>query len=360
MLSFLLLFSSANPVSLGLSSPGDTARIRLPVRVEQVVDLRRLGKEDPNLLGVTEIGLFEQRTALKTDLPVAEEVKSLVRSWTISDSGALPVRLELLSLETWPVTEPGPDPVRSRVRFRVVSMDSARPGVLLVPEATAENKGFQSGEDQMALVRGGIRDALSMLRSNPRPVPDPTLAIAPEPDSAADPRRIPVQDIVPNSIRHALWAYAVPGFQTLSMALRYSQHLNPQAGWAEEYWAALQVRGPWNSSDYADVWAGDALGGLAWWRHLDDGHSAWALVGSLGGMLGTETFRRVYHDSVGDGSHQGHQARYVYLGGQARGGIRWDGSGGWLAEGGLEIDVRVPSVIAWFDPGVYLQAGRQF
>ena len=358
MLSLLLLLSSANPVVLGLSSPGDTAKIRLPIRVEQVRDLRVLGREDKNLLGVTEIGLFEQRTALRTPRPVADEVESLVRSWTIPDSGALPVRLELLSLETWPVLVSGPDPVRSRVKFRVVSMDSARPGLLLVPEATAENKGFQSSEDQVTLLRGGIRDAISMLRGNPHPEPDPNPAVAPVPDTSADPRRIPVQDSVPNTVRHAIWVNVNPSFQTLSMALRYSQHLSPQAGWAMGYWAAVQVRGPWNSDDFANVWAGEAMGGQAWWRHLDDGRSPWALVGSLGALVGTETFQRVYHDS--DGTHSGHQARYYYLGGQARGGIRWDGSEGWLAETGLEVDVRLPSVIAWFDPGVYLQAGWQF
>jgi hypothetical protein len=76
-------------------------------------------------------------------------------------------------------------------------------------------------------------------------------------------------------------------------------------------------------------------------------------------LVGTETFRRVYPDSAGR-THQGHQARYFYLGGQARGGIRWDGSEGWIAEGGLELDARLPSVIAWFDPGIYVQAGWQF
>ena len=173
------------------------------------------------------------------------------------------------------------------------------------------------------------------------------------------PRRIPVQDTVPTAVRHALWVNASPGFQTLSMALRYSQYLAPQAGWYEEYWAALQVRGPWTSNDFVQVWAGDGMAGRAWWRHLDDGHSPWALVGSLGALIGTETFRRVYHDTAGAVSH-GHQARYFYLGGQGRGGIRWAGSEGWIAEGGLELDLRIPSVIAWFDPGVYIQVGWQF
>jgi len=360
MLSILLCLFSASPIVAELSSPTDTAKIRLPVRVEQVRDLRRLAGQDPRLLGVTETGLFEQRTALMTRRPVADEVDSLVHGWVVPDSGALPVRLDLLSLETWPVVQPGPDPVRSHARIRVVSLDSSRPGVLLTPDANAENKGFESAEDQMSLVRGNIRDALSMLRGHHEPVPETGPAPIPEPDTAADPRRIPAQDSVPNSVRHVLWISASPSFQTESMALRYSQRLDPQAGWALEYWAGAQFRGIWNGDSYSDVWAGEVLGGQAWSRHLDDGRSPWALMGSLGGLLGTESFRRVYPDSSGKGTQLGHRTRYVYLGGQARGGVRWDVDGSWIAEGGLQLDVRIPSSIAWFDPGAYLQIGWQF
>jgi hypothetical protein len=360
MLSFLLCLSAANPIVLGLSSPLDTTKIRLPVRVEEVRDLRLLAKEDPRLLGVTETGLFEQRTALMTKNTVAKEVDSLVLGWVVPDSGALPVRLELLSLETWPVVQPGPDPVRSHVRIRVVSLDSARPGVLLTPDANAENKGFESAADQMGLVRGNIRDALTMLRGARRPVPDAGSMIVPRPDSAADPLGIPVKDSVPNSVQHDLWISASPSFQTESMALRYSQRVDPQVGWALEYWAAAQFRGIWNSDSYTDVWAGEILGGQAWSRHLDDGRSPWALMGSLGGLLGTEAFRRVYPDPSGKGTQLGHRSRYWYAGGQARGGARWDAEGGWIAETGLQLDVRIPSVIAWFDPGVYVQVGWEF
>jgi hypothetical protein len=360
MLSILLSLLSATPIVMGLSSPTDTAKIRLPVRVEGVRDLRALAKEDPRLLGVTEIGLFEQRTALMTEKSVADEVDSLVQAWVVPDSGALPVRLELLSLESWPVVQPGPDPVRSHARIRLVSLDSAKPGVLLTPDANAENKGFESAEDQMSLVRGNIRDALSMLRGHHEPVPEAVPAVAPEPDSAADPRRIPVQDSVPNSVQHDLWVSASPSFQTESMALRYSQRVSPQAGWALEYWTAVQFRGIWNGDRYSDVWAGEILGGQAWSRRLDDGRGPWALMGSLGGLLGTESFRRVYPDSSGKGTQLGHRTRYWYTGGQARGGVRWDVEGGWIAEAGLQLDVRIPSVIAWFDPGAYLQIGWQF
>ena len=360
MLSILLCLSFANPIVLGLSSPLDTAKIHLPVQVREVRDLRILAKEDPRLLGVTETGLFEQRTALMTEKSVADEVDSLVLGWVVPDTGALPVRLELLSLETWPVVQPGPDPVRSHARIRVVSLDSARPGVLLTPDANAENKGFESAEDQMGLVRGNVRDALNMLRGDRRPVPEEGSPIPPAPDSAADPRRIPAQDSVPNSVQHDLWVSASPSFQTESMALRYSQRVSPQAGWALEYWTAVQFRGIWNGDRYSDVWAGEILGGQAWSRRLDDGRGPWALMGSLGGLLGTESFRRVYPDSSGKGTQLGHRTRYWYAGGQARGGVRLDVDGGWIADAGLQLDVRIPSVIAWFDPGVYLQVGWEF
>ena len=223
----------------------------------------------------------------------------------------------------------------------------------------AENKGFESAEDQMNLVRGNIRDALSMLRGRHEPLPDAGPPGVPEPDTAADPRRIPVQDDVPNSVRHVLWISASPSFQTESMALRYSSTWTPRRD------------GPWSigppfnfaASGTATAnrrWAGEILGGQAWSRHLDDGRSPWALMGSLGGLLGTESFRRVYPDSSGKGTQLGHRTRYVYVGGQARGGVRWDADGGWIAEGGLQLDVRVPSSIAWFDPGAYLQIGWQF
>ena len=48
------------------------------------------------------------------------------------------------------------------------------------------------------------------------------------------------------------------------------------------------------------------------------------------------------------------------MGGTARGGIRWEGGEGWSGESGIEVDVRLPTVIAWFDPAVYLQFGWGF
>lgn len=359
MLHLLPLLFAADPVVLPLSAPGDTVRIPLPVRIEEVKDLRKLGRVDPRLVGVTEIGMFEERAALRTPRPLAEEVKELVGSWALPDSGAFPARIELLSMESWPVMEPGPDPIKVRLRLRVVSTDPSRPGTILSPEATGENKGFQSAPDQMALVRGALRDALGMLKQGMKPVPDTSSPLLMEPDTGADPRRIPPPPGMPTSVKQTVWVSATPAFQTFSMALRYSQHTSPQAGWTLEYWGALQFRGPWTGDDYTNVWSGEVQGGQAWWRRLDDGRSSWALVGSLGALAGTETFRRVSKTDSGTIS-LGHQAQYWYLGGTVRGGIRWDAGEGLIAESGIEVDVRAPTVIAWFDPAIYLQAGWTF
>ena len=358
MLSILFAISTALPVSLGLSDSTDTARLNIPIRVEDVRDLRVLGKADPRLVGVTEQGVFEERTALKTARPLASEVLDVARAWIVPDSLALPVRLEILSMETWPVSAPGPDPVHARTRIRIVSLDSARPGTLLAPQVEAENKGFQSATDQVALLRGSLRDALAMVKPGMKPVPE-AAPVAPEPDTAADPRRIPVRDSVPNAIHHAAWVALVPGFQTYSMSLRYSQYVSPQVGWIKEDWVALQVRGPWDNGKYDQVWSGEVAFGLSWWRRMDDGRSRGALVGSVGGLAGIESFRRVRHDTAGTRTLDPRITYPFYLGGEARAGFRWF-EDGWVGEAGIHLAVRELTAIAEFDPGVYAQFGWDF
>jgi len=358
MLSILLAISTALPVSLGLSDSTDTARLNLPIRVEDVRDLRILGKTDPRLVGVTELGVFEERVALKTARPLADEVLSVARAWIRPDSLAVPVRLEILSMETWPVSAPGPDPVHARTRIRIVSLDSARPGTLLAPQVEAENKGFESAADQVALLRGSLRDALAMVKPGMKPVPDAD-PVAPEPDSASDPRRIPVRDSVPNAIRHAVWVTLIPSFQTYSMSVRYSQYATPQLGWIKEEWVALQVRGPWDNGSYDQVWSGEAAAGLCWWRRMDDGRSRAALVGSAGGLAGIESFRRVRHDTAGNRTLDSRTTYPLYLGVQARAGLRWIDED-WIGEAGIQLAVRELTVIAEFDPGVYAQLGWDF
>ena len=78
MISMLLGLAYAAPVTMSLSDPSDTAWVRLPIRVVEVRDLRRLSTVDKNGLGVTETGIFEERVALRTPKPVSEEVRAMV------------------------------------------------------------------------------------------------------------------------------------------------------------------------------------------------------------------------------------------------------------------------------------------
>jgi hypothetical protein len=354
MLSILLSLCAATSVSLGLADSADSGRLDLPIRVEEVRDLRVLGRTDPRLVGVTELGVFEERSALRTERPLAEEVLSVSRNWIRSDSQALPVRLEILSMETWPVSATGPDPIHVRTRIRIVSRDTTRPGTLLTPQVEAENKGFQSAAEQIGLLRGSLRDALSMVKPGMKPVPEAD-PVPSAPDTSADPARIPAKDSVPNSIHHAIWGAAIPSFQTFSMSVRYSQYASPQAGWVREYWGALQVRGPWGNDKFDDVWSGEVGLGQAWFRRMDDGRSPGALVGSLGGLIGLESFRRV-RDS---GTLSSRRTYPFYLGVEARGGFRWI-EDEWTGEAGIQLALREPTAIAAFDPGIYAQFGWNF
>lgn len=201
------------------------------------------------------------------------------------------------------------------------------------------------------MLRGHLRDAISMVKPGMKPQPETGVPEAPMLDSAADPRKLSTVDPAPRKILHTLWLGASPSFRTVSMSLRYSQHTKPLTAWAHDYWGGIQIRAPWNDDDFHDVWAGDLLGGMAWWRRLDDGRSRWSVIGSLGGMIGTETYRRTR--PVG----QGEETRWVYAGVEARGGIRTDRANNLLAEGGLFLSTRIPSAIRWFDPGLYFQMG---
>ncbi|MBK8801951.1 MAG: hypothetical protein IPN71_07820 [Fibrobacteres bacterium] len=351
MISMLLGLAYAAPVTMSLSDPSDTAWVRLPIRVVEVRDLRRLSTVDKNGLGVTETGIFEERVALRTPKPVSEEVRAMVSQWGVPDSNAIPVRLELQSLETWPVMATGPDPVRSRVKVRIVSVDSSRPGLLLTPMVDGENKGFHSAKEQISMLRSHLRDAISMVKPGMKPQPETGILDTPPLDTAADPRKLVTQDATPRKIYHTLWLGASPTFRTVSMSLRYSQYVKPIQPWACDYWGGLQIRAPWNNDKFSEVWAGDLLGGLAWWRRLDDGRSKWSVIGSLGGMIGTETYQRTHAKGLGE------ETRWIYGGVEARGGVRTDRTNGFLAEGGVFLSTRVPSALSWFDPGLYFQVG---
>ena len=357
----LSLLVHAQPVVVSLTDPNDSVLIPSPIRVVEVRDLRRLSTLDPQSIGVTTLGVFEERAPLRTALPVAQEVDALCRKWLRPTGDALRVRLEILSLETWSKPTDGPDPFYALARVRVLSADSSRPGVLLVPETRSERKGVTTAADQARMLATALRDVIGMVRSDMKPVPGTTLAVAPEFDPWADPRKGAARDSLPMRLKHSLSLFAAPGWNTLSMGLRYTQNLEPQPDWTHGYWGGVLLRGPYSSDDLNGVWSGELQGGMTWWKRLDDGRSNFSTATSLGGLFGTESFRRVYHRANG-GTDYGAKDYWIYLGGEARAGMRWAelNESGPLLEVGLFSSMRVPSTLAYFDMGIYASAGWRF
>lgn len=357
----LSLLVQADPVVVPFGDAADTTVVEVPFAVSEVRDSRRMASLDPSGIGVTTIGVFEERAPLRTPRPVAQEVEAFCRKRLRPSAGALPVRLEILSLETWSKPVDGPDPFHALARVRVVSVDSSRPGVLLVPEARSERKGVTTAADQSTMLASSLRDALAMVRADMQPVPGAATPAAPEFDPWADPRKGGVRDSLPMRMKHSISLLAAPGWNTPTMGIRYTQHMEPQDGWIRGYYGGLTFRAPWNEDDFTEVWSGDLAGGLTWWRRLDDGRSNWATTNSLGGLIGTERFRRV-HEGPNGSTLVGANDYWIYLGAEARTGLRWSerAESGPLFEGGVFSSIRIPSSLAYFDFGLYGSAGWRF
>lgn len=337
-----------------LADTADTSRMRVPFEVREVRDLRILAAKDPFLLGTCSPLPFEERTPIRTASPVAQEVKALLDRALVPDS-AFPVRIDLLSFETW--TEPvrGPDPARSRVMLRIVSLDPARPGLLMEPRAQGERKVAGRTVDQITQLKGLLEDALALAKPPFRPSPD-TGSAAPTHDRWADPAASPAP-VPPDtrSLRQILSGGAVLALSGVGASFRYAQYLDPvKPGWTPEYWLGAHLHGPWNEDEWAGVWSGELVGGMAWHRRLDADASDWTVVGSLGGLVGVETSRPV-HD---DGS-LGKRKTFPQLGLETRGLLRWQPrtAPGASFAAGPQLVVRVPSRLGWFDPAFVLEAG---
>lgn len=336
-----------------LCDTADTARMRVSWKVREVRDLRGLAAKDPALLGTSSPLPFEERTPLRAARPVAEEVKALLDRILVSDS-AFPVRIDLLSFETWTDPVPGPDPARARVMLRIVSLDSSAPGLLLEPRAQGERKVVPRPADQIALLKGLLKDALALARPPFRPSPD-TGSAAPEPDRWADPSASPAPPPASRALRQILSGDAVVAVSGVGVGFRYAQYLEPpQGAWTPEYWLGAHLHGPWNDDEYAGVWSAELAGGMAWHRRLDAGASPWTVVGSLGGLVGFETSRPV-HD---DGS-RGERKTFPQIGVEGRGLLRWQprSAPGSSWAFGPQLALRVPSRLGWFDPAFVVQAG---
>lgn len=362
MLALLLnVLIHAQPIQVSLDVPGDSTAVESAVRVVEVRDLRRMASLSPQAIGVATVGVFEERTPLQTVLPVDQEVQALCRKWLKPAAGALPVRVELVSLESWPVPTEGPDPFYAVVRLRMVSVDSARPGLILSPEAKSERKGLTSATEQAKMLASCLRDALTMVRADMKPVPVETEAAAPAFDPWADPRRGGARDTTGLRLLHTVSLQVSPAWNTIQMGLRYEQRLTGQTRWEKGYWGGVQVRGPWTDSRLAEVWAGQLSGGQTWARRLDDGRSRFSLLFSAGGLVGFERFHRVYQRADGTDS-TGRSDWWIHPGAEGRAGLRWSGFGGsgLSFEGGLVETIRIPSTLGWSDPGAFAAAGWSF
>jgi len=361
LVAFGAAFSAASEptprfTAVALSDTADTSRIAVSWRVQEVRDLRKLAARDSRLLGTWSPLPFEERTALRTGAPVADEVRDLLRRWSPVDTG-LPVRIDLLSFETWSDPVPGPDPVHALVHLRVVSLDPKRPGLLLEPRAKGEEKLATRAADQVVLLKGLLRDAVVLVKPPFRPSQD-TGSAASEPSKWADPASTPAPPGGKRGLGQILSGEAVAGWGGIGAGVRYTQFLEPATlEWTPEYWGGFQLRGPWNSDKYDDVWAGEIQGGMAWHRRLDAGASSFVFVGSAGGLLGIEGSRPVHDDgTVGD------RKTFVVIGAEGRALLRWQPTGqlglSWSA--GPQLTLRVPSRLGWFDPALVGEVGWRF
>ncbi len=357
----LALLFHADPVVVSLDDPEDADPLSISIRITEVRDLRQMASLDSQGIGVTSVGVFEARAPLRTVLSVRQEVENLCRKWIRPSSLALPTRLEILSLESWSKPQDGPDPYFAVAKLRLVSLDSSNPGVLLSPEARSERQGVVTAKDQAVMLAKAVKDAIALVRPDMKPVPQAAMPPAPQFDPWADPRKGAAKDSIGTRLKHSVVLYATPGWNTMTMGVRICQNLEPQLDWTHGYWAGMLVRAPWTSDDFTEVWSGELQGGMAWWKRLDDGRSNFAATTSLGGILGTERFREVEVASDGTRTQSG-KKYWVYVGGETRAGMRWAEplETGLLAEGGVQVSLRVPSSIAYFDVGLYFGAGWRF
>lgn len=343
--------------AVSLADTADTSRIHVSWKVREVRDLRTLAADDSRLLGTCSPLPFEDRTPIRTVRPVAEEVRAYLDRVLVSDS-ALPVRIDLLSFETWTDPVPGPDPAKARVMLRVVSLDSAAPGLLLEPRAQGERKIAPRVSDQTALLTGLLRDALAMVRPPLRPSPD-TGSSAPVHDRWADPANSPVAATGQRAqLRQIVSGGLVAALSGVGIEARYVQYLEPgRAAWTPEYWGAALLHGAWNDEDWGGVWAGELSGGMGWHRRLDAGASSWTVVGTLGGVVGFESSRPVRDDDS-----RGDRKTFPQIGVLGGGALRWQPTTapGLDFEAGPRLVLRVPSRIGWFDPAFAARAGWRF
>jgi len=389
------------------------------IRVLGVTDLRRLGKQNPRLLGSSSVGVFQERVWLWASDPVDLSVKNQLRRWfpktlpkvvaVRSDSAALagtdsvkkvpldsgasvpsaklaaqdsaaadslenlverlpkdtsagavlPIRVEILSFETWSIPTGNPAAVKARVRLRILAAASNWHGKIAELEAGADREGPNTPENQVELLRLSLRKAmLAFLEqdwrhatplasfSEPGPVPDPwTDALKRTGESTTSALR---------TLVHAGAAYGVAGY---GFSLRAVSYHEPEEDWNTEYWAALRFRDVQaDAAKYGSTWVGEVAAGLGWQRRLGANTSQFVVSNAVGGIFGNER----YSDSTTRNGWRRESA--IYVGAEGRSAIRYEPEGfqGLSAELGATAALRLPSELQVFDIGAYFEWGWRF
>jgi hypothetical protein len=391
------------------------------LRVLGVTDLRQLGKQNPRLLGSSSVGVFQERVWLWSSDPVDLSVKNQLRRWfpkelpksvttkfdsavpaksdsaarAVSDSSAtalptkaalpvqdsatadslenlveqlpkdttagkvLPIRVEILSFETWSIPTANPAAVKARVRLRILAAASDWQGKIAEVEAGADREGPNTPEDQVELLRLSLRKAmLAFMEQNWRHA-QPLASFA-EPGPTPDPWTDALKrtgEAMPSSMRTLVHAGAAYGLAGYGFSLRAVSYHEPEEDWNSEYWAALRFRDvKADSLKYGSTWVGEVVAGIGWQRRLGANTSSFVVSNGVGGIFGNER----YSDSTTRNGWRRESA--YYIGAEGRSAIRYEpvGSQGLSAELGAHASLRLPSELQVFDIGAYLEWGWRF
>jgi hypothetical protein len=319
-------------------------------RIAHVVDLRRLGRENPRMLGAGSVGPFGKQTWIWADNAVDESVAKQLRRW-FPDSGsakAIPLDIEITSFECWSVRTTNPHSSKAVVRLRVLVGDPSLHG--LAVENSSVREGPCIPDSQAGQLRTCLRKAMEQFLqedwAHSPPVNDVGMP-GPDPDPWTN-------ALKPSTVRPAPMSRTlVHVSETMGMAgqgfgMRMIFYHEPQAGQNPEFWLNVRLRDP-QEPNYTS-WVGEVSGGKGYQYRM--GESQIVMAEQMGIVIGMEKFR--YNGGKLD--------HWKYVGFEIRSGGRWEPEGfeGLSGEAGIHGALRVPSTLQVFDFGFYVEAGWRF
>lgn len=319
-------------------------------KVVNVTDLRQISVDNSRMLGSTSLGPFQERSWMWSDEPVDQEIMRQLERW-LPDTGSpkvVPIRIEVISFETWTIPTTNPAAAKATVRFRVISVDNNWRGLQV--EASLVREGPNKPENQTALLRACMRKAMTgIIGQNWSQMP-PLVKVGergPEPDPWTSALRL--SGVRPQSVSRTLvhvgQTIGQAGYGTSIRAIFYHE---PETDRNPEFWAGVRFRDP--DVDGYSAWVAEVMGGKGYQNRL--GSTSIVMVSTLGFLFGIEKFQE-----------QGHAKDYwKYVGLDMRQGGRWEPEGfsGLSGEVGAHGAIRIPSTLQFFDFGFYMEIGQRF